>query len=270
LCYLNGYTLETIDTAAELNSALHDRLASGRTQFLAFRNADPAYLSELPPFLGFHIIRDPRDIIVSSYFSHRNSHPTANWPELTDHQRRLGKLTKDEGLIADMDFCTDLTTNGFPVRPFACMRTWDYQRHDILELQYERMVIDPYATFLHIFRFLDILSDDEIGLRSLIAHILRIVGRRLYPKRPTASPLFTSWNVLSTVYDNRFEKKAAGRRRGSEDPASHYRKGVSGDWQNHFNQRHIEEFERRFDLLPEELGYGAAPAPRPGLPATDK
>ena len=255
LAHLNGFQLETINSAAELDDALIGRLTSGRTQFLAFRNADPGSLPRLGNFIGFHVIRDPRDILVSSYFSHLNSHPTKNWPELAEHQANLRQLTMDAGLLSDMDFCAELMTNGYPVRPFACMAAWDYNRPDIIELKYERLVTDPYSSFLDIFRFLGMLRADELGMNTLSSHLFRIIRSRVFPGRRQLREAIPSWNLLSTVYDNRFSKKAGGRQHGQEDQASHYRKGVPGDWISHFTESHKSRFDNLFGNLPKRLGY---------------
>ncbi|MGB5832307.1 MAG: sulfotransferase domain-containing protein [Thiohalocapsa sp.] len=255
LAHLNGFRIETINTAGELNQAILDRLASGETQFLAFRNADPAYLPALGSFVGFHIIRDPRDILVSSYFSHRNSHPTENWPELAEHSARLQRLDQTSGLVADMEFCTELTTNGFSVRPLTCMRDWDYERKDIHELKYEEVILDPYGSFLDIFQFLQLLSDDEIGVHTLSSHILRILRGRAIRNKSGPPPLLPTWNILASVYDNRFARKTAGRRPGDEDPMSHYRKGVSGDWENYFTPELTARFNHLFGDILSRLSY---------------
>jgi len=92
LGYLNGFRLEVANTAGEVDDAMLERLQAGKSQVLAFRNADPVLLPQLGSFLGFHLIRDPRDLLVSSYFSHRNSHSTANWPELEGHRESLCAL----------------------------------------------------------------------------------------------------------------------------------------------------------------------------------
>jgi lipopolysaccharide transport system ATP-binding protein len=56
------------------------------------------------------------------------------------------------------------------------------------------------------------------------------------------------------VDDHRFEKKA-GRRPGEEDVTSHHRKGVSGDWANHFTDRVKAEFKERFGKTLIDAGY---------------
>jgi len=161
-----------------------------------------------------------------------------------------------EGLLLDMEFCADLMTNGHAVRPLQCLRAWDYHRDDILELKYEDMVHNPYGFMLDVFRFLGVLSDDELGMKTLMSHLKNIVRARMLPSgRPRSMPMLPSWNVLSAVYDNRFEKKAKGRARGSEDQGSHYRKGVGGDWVNYFNPVHKERFLELYGDVLIRTGY---------------
>jgi hypothetical protein len=61
--------------------------------------------------------------------------------------------------------------------------------------------------------------------------------------------------VLGEVYAQRFEAQTMGRERGVENVASHYRKGVAGDWANHFTRVHAEAFAAHFDDLLIRLGY---------------
>lgn len=55
--------------------------------------------------------------------------------------------------------------------------------------------------------------------------------------------------LREVVLANRFEARTKGRERGSEDIGSHERKGVAGDWQNHFTSAVIREFKRRYGEL---------------------
>jgi hypothetical protein len=61
--------------------------------------------------------------------------------------------------------------------------------------------------------------------------------------------------LLGAVYARRFEAKAGGRAKGSEDVSSHYRKGVAGDWMSHFTAEHADYFLRTFGDLLIDLGY---------------
>jgi hypothetical protein len=56
------------------------------------------------------------------------------------------------------------------------------------------------------------------------------------------------------VREHSFESKA-GRRPGVEDPANHRRKGIAGDWQNHFTPGVKGAFKERFGRVLVETGY---------------
>jgi hypothetical protein len=52
-----------------------------------------------------------------------------------------------------------------------------------------------------------------------------------------------------------FEKLSRGRERGQEDPSSFYRKGVAGDWRNHFTEEDRRIFKEEAGELLIRLGY---------------
>lgn len=56
------------------------------------------------------------------------------------------------------------------------------------------------------------------------------------------------------VEANSFEKQS-GRKRGEENVASHHRKGIRGDWQNHFSARTMDRFKERYGRVLIETGY---------------
>jgi Sulfotransferase domain len=57
------------------------------------------------------------------------------------------------------------------------------------------------------------------------------------------------------VLANRFERIAKGRQRGQEDLTAHERKGIAGDWRNHFDDRVKAAFKERFSDLLVATGY---------------
>jgi lipopolysaccharide transport system ATP-binding protein len=85
-----------------------------------------------------------------------------------------------------------------------------------------------------------ILRDEEILARVLLEHC-RI------PVNLT--------NFRQIIAGNRFENRTGGRRRGVEDPTSHERKGIAGDWKNHFTDRIAREFKQRFGEVLIATGY---------------
>jgi hypothetical protein len=50
------------------------------------------------------VIRDPKDAIVSAYFSHRNTHWFPDYNDWQRHQERLRRLSFDDGLMAEIEF----------------------------------------------------------------------------------------------------------------------------------------------------------------------
>ena len=61
------------------------------------------------------------------------------------------------------------------------------------------------------------------------------------------------------VERHNFARKAGGRDRGVEDRSNHYRKGVAGDWRNHFEPIHIDSFKRNYNALLLKLAYETDP-----------
>ena len=57
------------------------------------------------------------------------------------------------------------------------------------------------------------------------------------------------------VRATRFERSTKGRRPGQEDIASHMRKGIAGDWRNHFTDRLKQAFKTRYGDLLVATGY---------------
>lgn len=57
-----------------------------------------------------------------------------------------------------------------------------------------------------------------------------------------------------------FTKMSGGRTAGSEDHSSHFRKGVVGDWVNHFDDAALAGFEEHAGELLAELGYATSTA----------
>ncbi len=96
---------------------------------------------------------------------------------------------------------------------------------------------DPSRALL--VRYEDLLSDETEWMRRVFDHFgLPVTDARL--------------RVI--VERHRFER-VTGRRPGQEDSADFNRKGISGDWQNHFTDRQKEAFKRIAGQALVELGY---------------
>lgn len=218
--------------------------------FLCYVNARQSHVDTLPAFRGFHMIRDPRDILVSAYFSHLHSHKTEAWPALVEHRARLQALSKDDGLMLQFDFNADVLED---------MWTWNYEQPHVLELRQEEFTQDPLNGFVEVFRFLGMLDEEHHGKKAQARYLIASAANVLksHGKLPVGRPLASLpvERLLGIVHNHRFETKTAGRQAGKEDVKSHYRKGAAGDWRNHFTPAHVKAFKERHGELLVRLGY---------------
>ena len=231
-------------------------VAVNNVQFLAYKTANYQYVLQLRNFKGFHVIRDPRDLVVSGYFSHLYSHPVDQHYRLAKHRKQLQTVSLDEGLQLEMQFSTTLIED---------MASWDYSidaatAQNILQYKMEDLTQHPYKHLLAIFRFMDLLVEspaDKVQLffirairrtSQIISHPVKLSNRKISKKD------------LSTILEQHsFEKMTGGRMPGQEDQKSHYRKGQPGDWVNYFKPQHIEYFVEYYNPVLLKLGYETDP-----------
>ncbi len=218
--------IQAVSSKAGLRVARHSNIAGFGGDIVSLHAAAPfdvwCFTNARYPIVqalevrGFHVMRDPRDIVVSGYFSHRNSHPLDGWPALTVHRDRLRSISKIDGLLVEMDF----------LRPiFEMMRQWE-PLPLVREVRFEELIRNPVETFDAIFTHLQIvpMRIDEAALREI-------------------------------VDCQSFARMSGGRTPGEENAGHHFRKGVPGDWRNHFTPAHIEYFKERYNPLLLKLGY---------------
>jgi hypothetical protein len=224
---------------------------------LIYTNADIDQAQQLPPSRGFHVVRDPRDILVSAYFSHKHSHPSDKWPELEPHRALLQTLSLAEGLAAEMVFSHDV---------FAAMEAWDYEQPHVLELHMEDLTANPDRGFRQIAQFLGWLDSEasySVGYHALLRmNRLHYKGHARVPGPWPLLPI-PRWRLprlptdtLQRILDaHRFDRLTGGREKGEENVHSHYRKGTPGDWRNHFTPALAARFKEKWGDLLVRLGY---------------
>jgi lipopolysaccharide transport system ATP-binding protein len=61
--------------------------------------------------------------------------------------------------------------------------------------------------------------------------------------------------LRDVVERNRFEHMSGGRKPGEEELTAHERKGIAGDWENHFTERVTDTFNERYGKLLSDSGY---------------
>lgn len=218
VCALQNLTLVNHDEAVWFQNG--DILAYRREHpfdFWSYTNADYTFVRPLDT-IGFHVVRDPRDVIVSGYFSHLATHPDEAWPRLRYYRPYLQSLSKHDGLMREMEF------SGIYMQQ---MFLWEYgAKPSILELHFEDMIAAPTETFVRVLTHLGFM-----------------------PSKVTRAELETILERHS------FENMSGGRSPGQEDSASHYRLGIPGDWRNHLSADHIAYFKSLYNPLLRKLGY---------------
>lgn len=230
------------------NAGMFDRdlgafLKRRSVDVLAYTNARQEFLDGLNDYRGFHVIRDPRDILVSAYFSHLNSHSTDGWSALEEHRLKLQECSEEDGLILELDFIEDV---------FSALAGWNYNQPEMLELKMERLVGNAYETLVDAFIHLGLVDREE---HFLDRQLELAADRETGSHSPAARRQIQRFELLNIVHDHRFAKKAGGRAVGQEDQRSHYRRGQAGDWRNHFTPNLTARFDRQYGDLLLELGY---------------
>lgn len=189
VCELNGLAMfsshhgtaqpdETRDISF-LSNAIYRRIAGAVTQS------------------SLHIIRNPLDVIVSAYYSHRATHNTDGWAELSQQRGLLAALPKDDGIFLTLAF---LERNDFYPRtpgPLAALRSW---RFDDIRIRTVRM-------------------------EDMVAEVNSVLGAFLIENN-------TAVVTLPASGEFSFERITGGRTPGKIDETSHFRSGLPGGWRN--------------------------------------
>jgi lipopolysaccharide transport system ATP-binding protein len=168
------------------------------------------------PAKVFVVIRDLRDALVSLYFSLKVSHPLISENVAEGHRKLNEMKTEEDGLLYIIDERGKASAN--------IQSSWlpARQSGDVLFLRYEDLIANEQQEFSKIIEYCQI----NISAKKL----------------------------TEIVNNNSFNKRA-GRNPGDEDVSSHFRKGVSGDWKNHFTDRIKTEFKQKFGQLLIDTGY---------------
>lgn len=213
-----------------------------------FISSNTAYrdIEKIDYYRAFHVIRDPRDIIVSGYFSHLKTHKTDGWPQLEAHRANLMNCNKEEGLYREIEFSAQFIQH---------IMDWNYRQNEILEVKMESLIADPKREFRKILIHLGVYNEDY---RQLLSPSQAIKFGKLHRKlgfRSFASA-YISDSILSYIIEKHsFKNITGGRKQGEEDTNSHYRKGEAGDWKNHLNKGHLTYLEKLFPEYTQLLGY---------------
>jgi hypothetical protein len=174
----------------------------------------------LPPHRGSHMIRDPRDMIVSGYHYHLwTEEQWARTPQKRydgkSFQEALNNVGTKRGLILEMErFCRE---------DLQDMLQWDYDDPAFLELKYEDVIAEESSHFEALFNHYGFHENAvEVGLKI--------------------AEYYSFQNV-------------SGRSFGDVEEQSHLRSGRTSQWEDHFDDELKDRFKDLAGDAVVELGY---------------
>ncbi len=169
---------------------------------------------------GIHIVRDPRDILVSySNYLNENVDETLK-TMLSDHSYEAGEFKNNiykKSIIGSWS---------------SHYNSWkSYKSRDTIIIKYEDMVRNTYDTFLHVLNYLKKKTNLEINEKKMIDVINQ-----------------TSFKNLKNL-----ELTEGFKENSSINPF--FRKGIIGEWKKKLSKEQVRKIEKAFKIEMKELGY---------------
>lgn len=175
-------------------------------------------VASLAPCKGVHIMRDPRDMIVSGYHYHKWTHEA--WVHRTDenglsYQDKLNAADKTAGLFMEIDHFIYIYRES--------LLAWDMENPDVLEVPYEAL-----------------MSEARDGLYGEIFSHMGLVG---------------SAHALGIDLMRLFEAKSRTGKSGDAQKFAHIRSGASQQWRKELEPVHLTYIEKELGPVLEKFGY---------------
>lgn len=167
-------------------------------------------------YKGFFVVRDPRDLLISQYFSKKSIHKRSK--SLDPVRRELEKMSIEDGILLTLNI---LSQNDYWRR----LSSWVYNKDENIK----------------VVKYEDLIGESQIeSFKALFEHL--------------EIPM-PEWESEDLIQKYSFQKLTGGRQQGEEVDYSHLRKGVSGDWKNYFTEAIENQFYEVTGDLVKEFGY---------------
>lgn len=155
-------------------------------------------------YKAFFVARDPRDLIISNYFSLKYSHSPYD-PYIIKMREKLNNMPQNDGISEIINSLT----KGIK----KTLVGWFF--HDFENIQ--------------LIKFEDLFSDNQLAIFS---DILKFSGIKLPQKE------------IESLLEKYSFQNISGRQLGDENVKDHFRKGTPGDWKNYFTDKHKKLFKK--------------------------
>jgi len=163
-----------------------------------------------------YVIRDPRELIVSWYYSMKFSHGLMG--KVYKHRKNLNNMNEDEGIM----YCI----NHFQLK-LSFMKDWVLNCNDenVVFVRFEDLTKKPKEEFSNLFQNLGIKIEEEVLHK-----------------------------VLDNYSKDKMRKRQSATKVSKQTKHSHYRDKPTG-WKEMFNDEHIKQFKSINGNVVEILGY---------------
>lgn len=188
---------------------------------IIFANHSHLDLDSFADFVGSHMIRDPRDCVVSGYFYHLWTEeawarkPQDRFDGLS-YQQHLNQLNQEDGLREEIRTFAGYATT-------YSLRDWDYNHPKIYEIKYEDLLANEPLVFEEMFRS---YGFTEPAVRKSVQLAMKCSFKRV-----------------------------SGRAVGESKTQNHLRSGKPGQWKDVLSPSHIKLVNDLFGDLIEQMGY---------------
>ncbi|MCS3700524.1 hypothetical protein GGQ20_001841 [Salinibacter ruber] len=213
---------KSMEDKATTERYYHDAFPSGRIVGPLCVDVDRFNdIEKNTPYRVFFVTRNPRDLVVSWYYSAKKTHivKADENNKLVETRQKLRNSSKEMGLVHSIDHLCEYDT-------FKCMKSWASKAHNpnVHVVKFENLYGNgSVQTFRNLFEFLDIQMSKTDLMELLEAY---------------------SFERLS------------GRQRSNENTESHLRGGSEGEWKSHFTPVVEDYFNKKVGReIADLLGY---------------
>jgi hypothetical protein len=172
---------------------------------------------------GLHIFRNPLDIIVSAYYSHRSTHSLDDWPQLVEQRRILQNVSKQEGMFSTLAFLEREDFYDGSIGPLCALRNWDFADTRYATITMEKLVHNPRSAL------------GSVLIESYTGSIL---------------PADDDYTFMAMC----------GRQIGEIDDNSHYRSGEIGQWRTELPDDLVQYVKKNYGFILSEFYHDAETA----------